>query len=63
MDVSTHAAAPNNVAPHHLQYPGIKSGRDADTDNRAFEEMAWIALVTIHCLHVYQVREAAVALL
>ena len=63
MDVSTHAAPPDNVAPHHLQYPRIKGEGDAGADNRVFEKMAWIAYVTIHCLLVYQVREAAVALL
>ena len=61
MDVSAHAAPPNNVAPHHLQYPRIKSERDADADNRAIEKMAGIAYVTIHCLYVYQVGEAVVA--
>ena len=53
MDVSAHAAPLINMAPHHLQHPRIKSERDADTDNRAFEKMAWIAQVTIYCLHVY----------
>ena len=63
MDVSAHAAPPNNVAPHHLQYSRIKGERDAGADNRVFEKMAWIAYVIINCLLVYQVREAAVALL
>ena len=63
MDVTTYATPTDNVAPHHLQYPRIKGERDAGADNRVFEKMAWIAYVTINCLLVYQVREAAVALL
>ena len=51
------------LAPHHLQYSRIKGERDAGADNRVFEKMAWIAYVIINCLLVYQVREAAVALL